>query len=506
MATGAVMVRGREPAILTERREPADGGTLSSKFADLILYAVLAGFLVQVSVNIYSSGARALQVVMGVLCFAAVCALQILHSQPRSRDGRSGYRVATLTAHVLLTYVPLEWLGKTWWVAGGFLAASVLLLLPPPLSWPLFLAVVAANPVMAVLRHSGTPFVVYTMSSTLVTGLLVYAVSRMAWLVSELRRSRMKLVGAVSQERLRFARDLHDLLGYSLSAITLKTEVAIRHVPHRHEQVKEELTSILAISRQALTDVRHVARSYQTLSLGTELESCVTMLESSAIEVEAQMSAPLPDGQTGTVLAIVLREAVTNMLRHSKVQHCVIRLDRVDRRLRLVIVNDGTGLEAPDDGLAPPPTAWPDSGGLVNMETRLATVGGTLTAGLRPGGRFEVVAEVPDAHGTPTAGAGDGPSGADTGDGTASRNGTVSGFANGAGGSAARGLNRAEFHGGPEARHTRLGRRGNAGPIPAPRKYPDALREHGVRQAPAFGRPAPHADRDLGPHKRASRE
>ncbi|MFF7097385.1 sensor histidine kinase [Streptomyces rubradiris] len=395
----ATRPEGREPA-------PDDADTQaapSSRASCFILYAVLAGFLLQVSVNTYASGVRPIRVIMCVLCFSALCVLQVLHARPRSDARGHRYRAATLSAQVLLTYLPLHWLGNTWDTAGGFLAASVLLLLPARLKGPVFLVVVAANAVVAGLRHEGTPFVVSTASSTLVTGLVIYAISRMAWLLSELRRARTKMVGAISQERLRFARDLHDLLGYSLSAITLKTEVAMRHVPPRHEQVKEELTSILAISRQALTDVRHVAHSYQTLSLASDLETCVAMLVSASIEVDVRTSVPLPADRTGTVLAVVLREAVTNMLRHSKVRHCAIGLDRAGRRLRLSIVNDGTALESRADGRVPSATSWPEGSGLVNLETRLTAVGGTLTAGLRADGRFEVVAEVPDGHGTPTA-------------------------------------------------------------------------------------------------------
>lgn len=385
----------------TECREQADGDTENwevplSHFTAFILYAVLAGFLAQVSMNTWASGARAMQMTACVLCFSALCALQILQTQPRLELRGRRYRTITLSAQVLLTYLPLPWLGNPWEAVGGLLAASVLLLLPARLKWQVFFAVVAANAVIAELFNNDPAFAASTASSTLVTGLALYAIR----LVSELRRARTRLVGAVSQERRRFARDLHDLLGYSLSAITLKTEVALRYVPRRDEQVRKELTSILAISRQALTEVRHVAHSYQSLSLATELEACVAMLRSASIEVDVRTSVPPPENRTGTVLAIVLREAVTNMLRHSKVQHCAIELDRVGRRLRLGIVNDGTGLEGRDD-VASSSTASTDCRGLTNLEMRLAAVGGTLTAGRRSGGRFEVVAGVPDSRETP---------------------------------------------------------------------------------------------------------
>ncbi|MFH9983149.1 sensor histidine kinase [Streptomyces sp. NPDC017179] len=399
--TGVAVARNGKSTMRTERREHADGDPETwevplSHFTAFILYAVLAGFLALVSLNTYASGAPATQMTTCVLCFSALCAFQILQTQPRSEQRGRRYRTIALSAQVLLTYLPLPWLGNPWEAVGGFLAASVLLLLPARLKWQVFFAVVAANTVIAELFNNEPAFVVSTALSTLATGLALYSIR----LVSELRRARTRLIGAISQERRRFARDLHDLLGYSLSAIALKTEVAMRSVPRRDEQVQKELTSILAISRQALTDVRHVAHSYQSLSLATELKACVAMLRSASIEVDVRTSVPPPENQTGTVLAVVLREAVTNMLRHSKVQHCVIELDRVGRRLRLGIVNDGTELVGRDD-VASSSTASTGCRGLTNLEMRLAAVGGTLTAGRRSGGRFEVVAGVPDSCETP---------------------------------------------------------------------------------------------------------
>lgn len=422
----AVTVSGRtgSAAEADQRDQDSAGGRNIGipppRFAVLILHLVLVGFLVQSSVNLYSSGASRADLMLGVGCFAGVCGLQALHSLPRGMGRRRPGFPPTLGVQALLTYLPTVRMGETGNAAGGFLAASVLLLLPYWLSWPVFLLVVSANPLIAAMRHDSSALVVYAASSTLITGLMIYGMGRLVWLVSELKRARTRWAAmAVAEERLRFARDLHDLLGYSLSAITLQSEVAIRHLPHNPEQVKEELTSILAISRQALTDVRHVAQSYRDLSLGSELQTCVAMLESAAIEAVAHVSAPLPEGRTSTILATVLREAVANMLRHSKVQHCVIRLARnADGRVRLSIDNDGTW-QGSDSGSfgRPPLEARSDSGGLANLEVRLAAVGGTLTAGLRPDGRFEVVAEVPAESDCPAAQGGGAGGGDPVGDG-----------------------------------------------------------------------------------------
>ncbi|MGW9440835.1 sensor histidine kinase [Streptomyces sp. NPDC055607] len=355
------------------------------------------------AVGIWTPGARPLQLTLYVTCFALLCTLQVLHVRPRTGGGERLFRSVTLSTQVLLTYAPLPWLGNSWETAGDLLGASVLLLLPPRLKWHVFSAVLMGDLLIVGARHGGPLPAVSTASAALVTGLALYAAGRVARLTSELRRARVRLDGAVAQERRRFARDLHDLLGHSLSAITLRTEVALRHVPPRHERIHEELTSILATSRNALADVRRTACGYQSLPFALALETCVETLRSASLEVDVRASTALPEGRTGTVLSIVLREAVTNMLQHSEVRHCAIDLERVDRRVRLRVVNDGVGpapalrpADAPDRRALPEADA-PGGYGLTNLEARLSAVGGVLTAVRRAGGRFEVTAEVPDA-------------------------------------------------------------------------------------------------------------
>ncbi|MFE1344915.1 histidine kinase [Streptomyces sp. NPDC058757] len=346
------------------------------------------------AVGAWTSGAHPARMSLCVSCFALLCALQALHARPRSGGCRWLSRTVTLPVQVLLTYGPLPWLGSPWETAGDLLGASVLLLLPRWLKWHAFSAVLTGHLMIVGARHGGPLLLVSAASSALVTSLVVYAVSRMAWLTSELRRARARLDGAVFQERQRFARDLHDLLGHSLSAITLKTEVALRHIPPRHERVHEELTSILATSRSALADVRRAAYDYQSLSLAAELEVCVDTLRSASLKVDVRVSAAPPEGRAGTVLSIVLREAVTNMLQHSRARHCAIDLERADRRVRLRIVNDGVD----PDGSALPAAGFPGGCGLVNLEARLSAVGGVLTVARGDGDRFEVTAEIPDAR------------------------------------------------------------------------------------------------------------
>lgn len=368
------------------------------RVAVLILYPLLLALPIEVSVDVYTSGAGGARMALCLLCLAAACALQILHVRPAARGGGRRHRAVRLFVQLLLTYVPLIWLGTAWAETGGFLAASMLLLLSR-LKWTLFFATVFSGPLIAALHHETVAYVVHLTVGTLVLGLTLYTVSRLARVSSDLVHARTSLAEAVTRERVRFARDLHDLLGYSLSAIALKSEVALRHIPHRHEQAREELVAILRISRQSLTEMRHVANGYCVLSPESELETSTAMLKSAGIEVDAKISAPWPDGLQGTVLAVVLREAMTNILRHSKAEHCSIAVQRTDGRLRMAIRNDGAWQEMQDGASVPPPASRAKRGGLVNLTARLAAVGGALVVGPRPDGWFELAAEVPEAHG-----------------------------------------------------------------------------------------------------------
>ncbi|CAM5724203.1 hypothetical protein SALBM311S_00537 [Streptomyces alboniger] len=170
---------------------------------------------------------------------------------------------------------------------------------------------------------------------------------------------------AVAGERLRFARDLHDLLGFGLSAITLKSELTFRLVATRPERAREELVGILQISRQALADVRSVARGYREMSLDAEAASADDVLTAAEIEARIDLDCGPVSDRAGTVLATVIREGVTNVLRHSKAQHCVIEAGPASGPggplVRLVVANDGadetrrTGSQDGGSGLRQPP-------------------------------------------------------------------------------------------------------------------------------------------------------
>jgi two-component system sensor histidine kinase DesK len=194
---------------------------------------------------------------------------------------------------------------------------------------------------------------------------------------------------AVLRERLRFARDLHDLLGYSLSAITLKIELTHRLLEKAPQEASDQLLELLEISRLALTDARTVASGYRELSLEEECRSVLSVLAAADIAVALDSDHTDLPVQVSTVLATVLREGVTNLLRHSKAKHCEITIRQTHDDAWLEIVNDDHQPARKDK-----PERGADRGGLHNLTVRAAEIGGTVLV-QHTDNVFRLRAEVP---------------------------------------------------------------------------------------------------------------
>ncbi|HET9167933.1 MAG TPA: histidine kinase [Actinospica sp.] len=337
-----------------------------------------------------------------VACMAVVFGLQLTHISADAPGWPVTRKTVSLTAQAVATYLPFIALHEIWGGMAGFLAGSFLLLFRRPLAWVYFSLTVASMYFFAAHYYQDSAnWIGYYVVATMLLGLITFGMTRLAQLVEELYAMRGELAQlAVTGERLRFARDLHDLLGYSLSSITLKSELTYRLVQKQPERAQAELAEILEISRQALADVREVSSSYRQMSLAAEAASARGILEAAEIDTEVAISCgPLPPA-LDTVLATTLREGVTNMLRHSKVQRCIITATETDGRILLELANDGVADPSAD--------VFAESGsGLANLRTRLAAVGGTLAAGAGPGRMFRLSAQVPRARdGSGTGGVG----------------------------------------------------------------------------------------------------
>ncbi|SDU41563.1 sensor histidine kinase [Amycolatopsis keratiniphila] len=308
---------------------------------------------------------------------------------------RSRQSYALLFVQACLIFLPLIPLGSAWVSLPSLFAGTALLVLPPLAGWTAF-AVTAAGVVLIRIAY-GTDFLggFYTFASILNTGLMVFGLIWLIRLVTELGETRKRLAEvAVAEERLRFARDLHDLLGMSLSAIALKSELTTRIMDIDTDRASAELVEILGLTRQALTDVRSVASGYRELSLDQESRSAQAVLVAADVQVRLEIEHEDLPTTVRTVLAVVLREGVTNVLRHSKVERCEIAVRRTGDGVALDIVNDGVVNGRPPKPEQPVRVEAPGSG-ITNMSDRVAGLGGELTAGVEPDGRFRLRAVVP---------------------------------------------------------------------------------------------------------------
>jgi signal transduction histidine kinase len=313
--------------------------------------------------------------------------IQVLYFLSPGTRLRSPVSYAILGIQAVLVFLPLLQFGVAWVALPGFLAGTLLLVLRPLPAWIAFglvLGVVGT----AQAAQGGIPLeIAFNVLGAAISGLVVYGLTWMVRSVAELRAARRQLAeAAVADERTRFARDLHDLLGLSLSAITLKSELAYRLVAANPTRAEAELTEILAISRLALADVRSVAGGHRELSLQDETRSAESLLVAAEVDVRMNLRYSELPVQVGTVLATVLREGVTNVLRHSKGEYCEISVLRSDGAVLLEIVNDGVTEE-------PEPSRT--GSGLGNLAARVGMIGGELSAGTSSDGCFRLAATVP---------------------------------------------------------------------------------------------------------------
>ncbi|MEU6413790.1 histidine kinase [Microbispora sp. NPDC046933] len=203
--------------------------------------------------------------------------------------------------------------------------------------------------------------------------------------VHEGRQAQAQL--AVTEERLRFARDLHDLVGHSLSAIAVKSELAVKLVRAAPEQASEEMTAVRGLAKDALREIREAVRGYRAIDLSAELDSVRAVLEAAGIRCALETPGRLPSGEPATLLAWVVREGATNTLRHSAATRTRITLRTTGTTAVLEMVNDGVGGQSAGDG----------GTGLIGLSERLAAAGGSLTAQPTGSGEFVLRAVVPTA-------------------------------------------------------------------------------------------------------------
>ncbi|MDT0304346.1 sensor histidine kinase [Streptomonospora wellingtoniae] len=178
---------------------------------------------------------------------------------------------------------------------------------------------------------------------------------------------------AVTEERLRFARDMHDLLGHSLSALAVKSELAARLVEADPQAAGREMTAVQHLARDALREVRTAVSGYRDVNLAAEAEGIRAVLAAAGVRCTVVgADSDLPAEQR-SLASWVVREGTTNVLRHSSAKRCAVTLRRDRGALVAEVFDDGTQAGGRDGP--------PFGNGLSGLAERVASSGGALTAG-----------------------------------------------------------------------------------------------------------------------------
>jgi two-component system sensor histidine kinase DesK len=220
-------------------------------------------------------------------------------------------------------------------------------------------------------------------------GLLILVMRDLRIRNDQLSEARAELARmAVAEERERFARDLHDLLGHSLSVIALKAELAGRLLPDRADEAQGEIAELEEVARGALTEVREAVSGYRRPTLDTELEGARMALSAAGIRADVVRDPITLDPPVEGVLAWAVREGATNVIRHSGARHCKLTITSSLVDAALEVLDDGVGVS----GGQPNGHA---GHGLEGLAERARSLEGRVEAGARPEGGFRLAVTVP---------------------------------------------------------------------------------------------------------------
>jgi two-component system, NarL family, sensor histidine kinase DesK len=299
------------------------------------------------------------------------------------REGRReiGISVALATLALALTLG----LNADWGYLFSYVVACAALAAPSPLGFPTVIGCTVLG-VGAELAAGGGASAIGVGASTLGVGLLLTLMRDLRQRNAELDRARAELARtAVAAERERFARDLHDLLGHSLSVIAIKAELAGRLMPDAPERAAAEVGDLEDVARSALREVRDAVSGYRRPTLEGELEGARMALAAAGIIAEIEHARDELSPEVEAVLAWAVREGATNVIRHSGARHCEVRLRGGESEVKVEIVDDGRGAaEASECG-----------NGLTGLRERADAVRGRLEAGAAASGGFRLAVSVP---------------------------------------------------------------------------------------------------------------
>ena len=295
----------------------------------------LLAFTIFLTLAVLASLYWARKAVMQVIC-AAMAMLALAFG---------AYRPSGVIFYIFVAaFGPLAMGGRIASSAAIIVCAAAMILIQWMLLWPF------------IWPFNSMPYI--TAAEALLVGAAITVVARQQIALRETLKT---------AERERIARDLHDILGHTLSVIILKSELASRLIEQDAQLAKAQIEDVEKISRQALSEVREAIAGYSQGTLASEVERAISTLKVAGIQVDQRCEALEISAAQDRVLALVLREAVTNVIRHSKAKRCSIILTRSNDQHVLEIQDDGCGFDI-KEGM-----------GMRGIRERIAALGGTAS-------------------------------------------------------------------------------------------------------------------------------
>ncbi|GAA0222444.1 sensor histidine kinase [Cryptosporangium japonicum] len=245
----------------------------------------------------------------------------------------------------------------------------------------------AADVALLLVKSDGTPVAAWLAipATVFVAGCGLYAVTWLRIVLHELRRTREEMARArVDEERLRISRELHDLLGRTLVAVSLRNEAALRLLDSDLERCRAQLTALRSLVIDGQARLRSLTSGPALISLDDELASARELFDLLGVRVEIA-AVEVEDRVVDQLLAAVVRETVTNTLKHGRPTWCRIGIQRQSAAIVATVVNNGV-VPSSDDGAHT---------GLDGIRVRVAALHGEVSAEAVAGGQFRVVVRIP---------------------------------------------------------------------------------------------------------------
>lgn len=334
------------------------------------------------------AGAEAVWAVLSLVAFVACYVATVL--SPRD-FGEPGRWTAPLMVLLVLMAVLFPLIFAHGWLALPIYVTVVISMALPPrpaLAGVAGMAAVVVTEGLITGADGGT--IVALLLQVVTLGILFMAVRNTRVLMTRLHRAQGEVARlAADEERLRIARDLHDLLGHSLSLIVLKSELAGRLAEQGSPKAVAEIRDVESVARLALQEVREAVTGYRRRGLPDELDNARAALTAAGVTATVTTAGtPLP-GPLDELFGWAVREGVTNVVRHAGAGRCAITVNAGDGTAALEITDDGRQAAAYEAG-----------SGLTGLAERVEAAGGTLEAGPRASGGFRLRVLVPEPVGS----------------------------------------------------------------------------------------------------------